>query len=70
MITLVLLYFSVGLFSAATHYLKYPEEFNKDDTQRNFLSESNYGVRVILSIFIDMMTWPVALVLKLRERNK
>ncbi len=69
MSTLVLLYLGAGLFSAASHYMMHPKAFDKDGTQDNFPNESSYEMRVVLSIFIDVMTWPVALFLKLRERN-
>ena len=69
MSTLVLLYLGAGLFSAASHYMMNSRDFDKDDTQDNFPNESSYEMRVVLSIFIDIMTWPAALILKLREKN-
>lgn len=68
MTILVLLYLGVGLFSVAIHYFKNLKEFN-EDLDVVLLEEPNKEIRVILAIFIDVMTWPVALLLKIREKN-
>ena len=66
---LVLMYIIIGLGSAATHYLMRPNEFTNENLQERFPTDTFHETRVVLAIVIDTLTWPVALFLKLRERN-
>ncbi len=69
MTILVLLYIVIGLISAATHYLMHPNEFTNENLQERFSTDIFHETRVVLAIVVDIMTWPVVLFLKLREKK-
>ncbi len=69
MSTLVLLYLGAGLFSAAIHYVVYAKEFDNNTLKKNYAKDFSHEMRVVLAIFVDVMTWPVALLVQIRKKN-
>ncbi len=70
MTTLVFIYIIIGLGSAAVHYLVHPDDFTNENLRKAFSTETFHETRVVLFILKDVMTWPLTLFLKLREKNK